>query len=655
MTSKGTDYTLCLSSSNRDVQAYPEPNDFVLDLKQRYDVQLMTLGSFEFPYSQYLVEEPWSDFAFDVGTSFPLQEQRLLRLAEPPRDLVVFPAPYTAVTYAGPLGNGQALWRVAPTVAPLCAHGLVQRSLAALQPAVLVTPLLSLPVLAVPAPDAVVTAEPGPLVGLNYAGVLACTAAGVRTFASAEQVCALWNAFMSDPSVGLPLRLSYEPTEAVLLLAVAAPLAVEGAGVLQALNFPCAFGRLVLGPMRSTRFPNACARQLPVGNYDFNVLRQQTELLLNPLAQFGTVAAGTVMVYVYGQAGSVSVAVGPLMLYDPKAVALALTQQFDAALLPLALPSVRFDFVDDAFQVACQVPFRIFWMDTRLGAQLGFDGDLRLDVCSRGAARNYLALPTVVTAPSVYEGESTAQLKTLVLCARGRVQMSSGVTGTATVGLGPILVPIGTVPLEYLVAFAQGDGSYCWAVAAACAADAMPGQELPLPTNWNTVLTPLNPCGVPGAVSGQIVPASAGAVNLYFSFRSPASVSRLAEIYGFRLGANLWPWPCAALVAPNHACLDGPAYVLLEFGTEHMSATVTHRSGQDVKSQLFGKVCLFSPFRLERNYALQATSTGVTTVSSLHVRIFNPWHALYHLHGRNFGMTLTLSTTTSRPARTECP
>lgn len=662
---KAIDYQLCLSSGNRDVRAYPEPNDFVLDLKMRYDVQLMSLASFEFPYSQYLVEEEWNEFSFDVGLSLPAPAQRLLRFVEPQvQDLVVLPAPYTAMTYVGPFGDGsQALWRVGPTL-PVCAHGLAQRSLPHLLPSVLVAPTVALPVQIVPSPDCVVTPLPPASVHANFTGVLVCAAAGVRTFASPDHLCAVWNAFMSDPTVGLPLRLSYDLGEATLHLAVTEgySLIVEGSGVLQALNFPCAVGRTLLAPMRSIRFPNAYGRRLPIGNYDFNVLRHQTELLLNPLAQFGSISPGTLTVYVYGEANSVAVPVGPLLLYDPKAVVLALTLALDAVLLPLGLPSIRFDFVADAFQIASAVPFRIFWGETRLGAQLGFDGDLRLDVFHRGAARHYLALPTVVTAPAVFAGEATAQLRTLVFAARGRVQMSNGIVADAQQGLAPLLAPIGSVPLEYLVAFLQSDGSYCWAVATACAADAMPAAPCPLPSNWNTVLMPLNACAESGSLGGTIVPAYGGAVNLYFFFKSPASACRLAEIYGFRLGANLWPAPSlcppgdvVALVAPAQVALDQPAYILLEFGTEHMSATVTHRSGQDVKTRLFTKIPLFAPFRTEKNIPMQSMSTGVTSITSLHVRIYNPDHTLYRFHGKNFAFTIICSTTTTKAARTECP
>ena len=39
MGQKGSEFALCLNSANRDVEAHPEPNDFTLDLKDRYLVQ----------------------------------------------------------------------------------------------------------------------------------------------------------------------------------------------------------------------------------------------------------------------------------------------------------------------------------------------------------------------------------------------------------------------------------------------------------------------------------------------------------------------------------------------------------------------------------------------------------------------------------------
>ena len=54
---KGTEFALCLNSANRDKNAFPETNDFTLDLKDRFDMQMMVLGSFEFPFF-YIYDTP---------------------------------------------------------------------------------------------------------------------------------------------------------------------------------------------------------------------------------------------------------------------------------------------------------------------------------------------------------------------------------------------------------------------------------------------------------------------------------------------------------------------------------------------------------------------------------------------------------------------
>ena len=47
--SKPSETLVIVNSANRDISVYPEPNDFVLDLKQRFEVQLISIGFFEMP------------------------------------------------------------------------------------------------------------------------------------------------------------------------------------------------------------------------------------------------------------------------------------------------------------------------------------------------------------------------------------------------------------------------------------------------------------------------------------------------------------------------------------------------------------------------------------------------------------------------------
>lgn len=669
--SKPSETLVIVNSANRDISVFPEPNDFTLDLKQRYEVQLVSLGFLELPYSQFLVEHQWASFFADVGLSFPSQCSRTLAFRAPDggsRSLVCLPAPYTALCFEG-LEAGGAVWRVDPGVGPLREHGLVNNSLGVLPVVVVFDPLLPpLQVAAVPRPDVVVTAgAPSPLPPVGYRAVLACTAAGPRTFSSPDQLCASLNAFFADTSIQLPLRFRYDPVELTLMLQPQALsedvilLDLAEPNLLDALYFPCSRGVQKLQPLRSTRFPGSSERVFPVGNYDFNSLRQQLEVLLNPLGQFSTIPSGTVFVSFFDESPLPplhAVVLTAVVLYDPKGIALALSQLFAAAALP---HEVRFDFQEDTFVVFGPFPFRIFWGDTRLGGQLGFDSDLRLATFQRGTRRFYVPLPNRVQLPSFFGNEAVQHMKTLVLQAYGRLQASEAlVVGSS--GCGAPQLSVGAVPAEYLVAVTACDG-FIWTVATNTLAGLMPLPPAPLP-NWGLELTPLVGCAsLPaGSFVGQAVPALSGAVNLYFPAPLGGMQPRLAEILGFVPGANLWPWqaaldscgPSLALIAPYHVTLEGPLYVLLDFGFTHMSASIVHRSGNDLKSTFFGAVALFSNFKLERYYKVEQATTGINVVNSLHVRITNPWGALYCFHGKNFAAALNFVHVT-KPVRTECP
>jgi hypothetical protein len=106
-------------------------------------------------------------------------------------------------------------------------------------------------------------------------------------------------------------------------------------------------------------------------------------------------------------------------------------------------------------------------------------------------------------------------------------------------------------------------------------------------------------------------------------------------------------------MAPSHATLEGPGYVLLDFGLEHMSANITHRTGNDVKSRYLGVCCLFSPFKMERYYKIEQVTTGINVINSFNIRITNPWGSSYHFHGKNWSAALNFVHVT-KPVRTEC-
>jgi hypothetical protein len=99
---------------------------------------------------------------------------------------------------------------------------------------------------------------------------------------------------------------------------------------------------------------------------------------------------------------------------------------------------------------------------------------------------------------------------------------------------------------------------------------------------------------------------------------------------------------------------EHPMYLLLDIGLEHMSALLRHRAGEDVKVNILGKVPVFALYRFERGLPLTKVGTGVSVVSQMRCRLFNPWHTLYQTNGRNWSCTLLLGAAGLAP-QTECP
>ena len=133
---------------------------------------------------------------------------------------------------------------------------------------------------------------------------------------------------------------------------------------------------------------------------------------------------------------------------------------------------------------------------------------------------------------------------------------------------------------------------------------------------------------------------------------------RLAEVIGFSPGANLWPSdygvPAQTFVTPYSYNFEPPPYILLVCSTGHMSANVVSRSGEDLKGAgLMGKIVLYPPFKLERQYPIQLSGTGLGAVTSLTFTFLNPWHSPYRFNGRNWSMTLMI-TSPRKAAFAEC-
>ena len=658
--SKALETALCLSSFNRDYKVYPEPNDFVLDLKGRYEVQFAVLGSIELPLSQYTIEAEWNSFGFDVGSSLGAEPCRTLALQLPNGEFevsVVLPTPWLEV-----VSEGAGVWRATG------AHGLSDAALAVqgfgaqlLQPTAILDPEAVVSVV-----DATAVLAPGAVAAPGSYGVLLVQNAGVRSFASPGQLASVLSANLSV--LGWPLRVDWDPlTARASMTAAAGTVAHVGdtALLLRALGFVCRDGPTPVGPprcqdqsgglpltlatrscldgqlesvMTSENFPLGprIKVSLDPGHYDPSNFRSSVEALVNPLSIAGIVPASIFAVEVWGSP-AVPIGVPATRSFHPRGIALAITGLLAAAGLPVVL-----NFTDDRFSFTTPGdPFVVTWgsssSDLDLAHRLGFDPTpTPLARTASGSPRDYEDIPAAVLLPVMHHSVTINLERKFVLVPRARLQRDPVAPPVSVTSDGAVLtVPVGAVPLEYLVLV---DGVF--AVAEQVLGDV-------------TVLRVLA-AAVPaaGVYPGDAVPVLGAALNLYFLPPARACFSRLAEIFGFPGGAtHCGP---AGLVAPYSWNFEQPPYVLLELGLQHMSALISHRCREDLKTQLFGKIVLFPPFKLERGYPIQKSGTGVSYITQLKMQVYNPWHSLYNFHGREWSMTLILGSS-QKSAHTECP
>ena len=727
---RGTEFALCLNSINRDLKAYPEPNDFMLDLRDRYDLQMMVLGSLELPYTQFLIEDAWSTFSFDVGLALPSLQSRSLYFKEPPvGEVVLLPAPYLRIrrtslsssNYEGQDSSG------APA-----AHGLGLGSLACFpadavrillipsSPPPVGSPFEVLRVSKVLSPTQIQVERP-PIMGTGMDGLLLVAAANTRTFLGPSHLAECLSAFCGQPFANYEflkaLRFSYSADAMDLSLQVSAPglsVSLEAeTNLLFALSFnlpqqstfvlpellvaanfprqaPCRGALRVEAsglPARpvAVRYdvrtlPVVCVEasgplcgelgmctqdvRIPAGNYEPPVLQRLSEHRINNRAFLeippppGGLGSNPVLIQVWGAPADASEAVDiwRIVSFHPAGIAAELSRAFDAAATKL-----RWTYEGDRFCVRPAVPgtvFRIVWPNEdpqMLSFRLRIDDSITFATEIKGDQLHYVPSPTQVHLQSSGERGHSGRAKHFVFSPRPKLVPGSAyrVRGLEVLraplpGESVVRIKLGSLPLEAPVFVYQAEGAYspatsrfgvvvCHSSAENCTYVSIFG-ELP----------------ISGATASWLVdalPLHNGAFYIYFPRAQVQCWSRLAEIYGFRSGAN----ECTAfsLEAPWQWNFDQPSYILLDLGLQHMSATITHRCGNSVMSQFFGKIVLYPPFKEIRMTPIQAVGTGVSVVSSLHLRLLNPWHQLCELHGRNWSLTVILASAT-KGGRTDC-
>jgi hypothetical protein len=167
---------VCVDSFNRDVQIYPDSEDFALDLGRSYHFTAASLVSLELPMLVSCIERDWSAFEYDCGVPLPLTlEGRTLRVSD---ERVALPA---AAQRVSSLGDGR--WSTAEP------HGLTPELCRVVRAQVLILGaqvLERLDVLSC-SPGLVVTA-PSPVEGAAY---LMVTSGGLGRLSGGSQLASV--------------------------------------------------------------------------------------------------------------------------------------------------------------------------------------------------------------------------------------------------------------------------------------------------------------------------------------------------------------------------------------------------------------------------------------------------------------------------------
>ena len=689
---------------------YPEPNAFKLDLKSKYEFQQLVLGSFEFPMSQYTIESSsemgpgWDHFCYDTGESFT-GGARFAKVAvcagpclavpsSPAQKLLCLPDLHQVMKH---IGSG--IWTLDgdDQCGGLMCHGLTNAFLDAFHIGAASIHTLSGVSGEVDAvhDDTTLSVSSLSECPLSEKGILAVKMAGGQVFANPLVVAEALNRNAASNSI--PLRFWYD--EAALQMMVECSGCAGGyvevlydpsCSLFEALGIWRAPAPLIIreGCPVGGAYPTVLnSIVIPPGNYDPQSLCNALANCVHPAAMLNfSSAAGDIRIFL--PSDEVVIFSIPAKAYThPGQVVLDINTILGTSTID---HMVEATFRDGAFSFRSRATppqkFSLDWSSASESAlRLGFQ-PTRLPFSTQHLARSRVRPVTnergeIGLSPvRLVEGKDAGTLQSIQTtkkyifeCRTFRVRGQFGIKlkPSSSKVYSKLPLPVGT-----LVRLKAGEEC---------------GMYAAVKEKWNgfTKLSPLVPLSQAvleadetDPVKGEqvLVNTDSAVCNFYFrgsngtllanppccrgpfSTGAPGSTvcwDRLAEILGYKQGANLWPTvkglPEAQFVAPYQWNLDPPSYVLLDLGIEHMSANVVHRCGQDIKGpRLIGKIPLYPPFKTERQYPLQAIGTGVSTLTSVFVTVYNPWHALYRFHGRNHSLTLVLADPLRKSAVAEC-
>ena len=141
---------------------------------------------------------------------------------------------------------------------------------------------------------------------------------------------------------------------------------------------------------------------------------------------------------------------------------------------------------------------------------------------------------------------------------------------------------------------------------------------------------------VPLNVYSNVVPK----LNLMFSYKVCGLKS---SILGFPAFDLLWSGT-DTYSSPFTYRLEAASYVLVQLIDPIGSSRIEHYYKGDNKTNLLGKIVILPHPWLDRFYPMKSTFCTEIRLEQVHIRLLNPDHTLYQLHGHEWSATIRLNT-----------
>ena len=762
-TQRINDTVLCIDSFNRDERAFPETHDFSIDLKQRYEMQAMALGSFEFPNNQYTIEDDWSIFCYDVGLSFVEDASRYISFSFPFHwNISMVPAPYTLLTKDTQAGVYRTItldtsnteiantkYNIDPgDITIYTSHGLSPSSISIFDENIkLVLENKGIK----QGNDLMITTSYQ--IHINHYisdtewndeypefAFLMVTAANTRTFKNPSQIARHISAYCQNPPSLLPmqypedtlqgkllyfrltelqklinrLRFQYDNSAMTMNVSVSLPetdfrndydakdlIGIGSEGQLLANmnielqnvdqdgtmyfqaqtvgSFPfCNFDPRANVTEVSTRdklIPSSV--RFPAGHYKPEILKDMMSLLMNPNIHHVIPESSTNEPIIFTDSENTDkyVSVGAAFTYHSHGLERYLQKVLD----PATNNEYKIEYKNFRFHISRHdsKKFKIRWPEgdeQELRKRLGFPKTETYRRVQIGEVRVFNNLPSFISIFDNFQQQNYMSVEkfTFEVVAKHDETLkvkNDGLHFTVNNATYPLngdehditkfelngkslSIPVGALPNETPVVIKLNTGLsvYGYVHSTSSTTEIILFREIEFAISQIQEINCLSTDTV--------------ALNLYFPSTITRSVdteqgiwssqtvemrkswSRLAEIMGFAGGCHssstFLPYQ-EILQSVGQWCFDPPAYILIDLGLPNSSLTTHQRSGDSMFKHMFGKLVLYPPFYEKRHLPIQAISTGVSVISYLNIRLYNPWHQLYQLHKRNWSMTLILS------------